>query len=478
MPAATARKPRRAATSAPEGQPGPQWPADRVERRAVESLVPSARNARTHSDDQVGQIAAAIREWGWTTPVLVDEHDEIIAGHGRVLAAKQLGLAQVPVIIARGWSEAQKRAYMIADNKIALNSGWDSSLLKIELGELKLGGFDVTLTGFAPLELSSIIGGFGGERTDADEIPEAPPIPVSAPGDVWVLGRHRLACGDSTDPATIQRLMAGDVADLCFTSPPYGQQRDYEAGIADWLVLMKGVFGVLPVKREAQVLVNLGLIHKNNEVVPYWEPWVEWMRAGGWRRFGWYVWDQGPGMPGDWNGRLAPAHEFIFHFNRVADRVRKTKEKMPENVAVMTRAGARGGMRRKDGTVGRRSNVAAGLQPRKIPDSVVRVMRHKHGKGGDRLAHPAVFPVDLASEMLTAFSDTGDMVFEPFSGSGTTIIAAHRHDRVCRAVELAPIYVDIAVRRWERFTGDAAVLESDGRTFGSVEPGRATRRAA
>ena len=277
-------------------------------------------------------------------------------------------------------------------------------------------------------------------------------------------GGHRLLCGDSTSADDITRLMAGEEADICFTSPPYAQQRDYKTGPQDWDALMQGVFAILPVAHDAQVLVNLGLVHRDGEWLPYWDGWIEWMRSAGWRRFGWYVWDQGPGIAGDWHGRLAPSHEFIFHFNRAAARARKTKAKKPENIQVMkTGGGTRGGMRLKDGTFDKRSNPAASLQETKIPDSVVRIMRHK----GSGLDHPAVFPVALASEMLAAYSDNDDLAFEPFSGSGTLIIAAESIGRRCYAIELAQAYCDVAVRRWSKFTGRAAVLANDGRTLGA-----------
>jgi DNA modification methylase len=198
------------------------------------------------------------------------------------------------------------------------------------------------------------------------------------------------------------------------------------------------------------------------------------MRVAGWRRFGWYVWDQGPGLPGDWNGRLAPSHEFIFHFNRVAERARKTRDKLPENIEVMR--GDRGGMRQKDGSIGGRSNPAAGLQPKKIPDSVIRVMRHK--ARGIEVEHPAVFPVDLAAEVLTAFSDADDVVYEPFCGSGTSIIAGEKNSRRCLAMEVSPAYCDVAVKRWQAFTDCVAVLADDGRTFEQLSAARGTGGAA
>jgi ParB-like chromosome segregation protein Spo0J len=176
-----------------------QWPADKVERRLLSSLVPAARNARTHSAAQVAQLAASIREWGWTVPVLVDEGGGLIAGHGRVLAAAELGLTSVPTMVAAGWSEAQVRAYRIADNKLALNAGWDEELLRLELGELRGLEVDLGLLGFGSEELAALFAPPGGGLTDPDAAPEPPARPASLPGDIWLLGRHRLVCGDSTD---------------------------------------------------------------------------------------------------------------------------------------------------------------------------------------------------------------------------------------------------------------------------------------
>lgn len=449
-----------------------EWPADRVERRAVEALIPYARNARTHSPEQVAQLAASIREWGWTVPVLVDEDGGIIAGHGRVLAARKLGLAEVPVMVAAGWSEAQRRAYVLADNKLTLNAGWDNALLAEELKGLADLGFDAKLVGFSADELAALaVTDVPADGDETDDLPEPTADPVTCPGDVWILGRHRLLCGDSTNPQHIEQLMAGAEADLCFTSPPYGQQRDYKKGIADWDALMQGVFSILPMKPDAQVLVNLGLIHRDGEWMPYWEGWIEWMRQAGWRRFGWYVWDQGPGLPGDWNGRLAPSHEFIFHFNRVAERARKTKD---SKWAGHTNHGS--GLRAADGTVTAYTAAGKAVQDKKIPDSVVRVMRHK--ARGIETAHPAVFPVDLVSEMLTAFSDPDDIVFEPFCGSGTQLISAQKNGRSCYGMELAPEYADVAVRRWQNFSGQSAALEGDGRTFADLEAERLSKKVA
>src|SRR5690348_13831985 len=204
----------------------PAWPADHVERWPIERLVPYARNARTHSDAQVAQIAASIREWGWTMPVLVDEAGLLIAGHARVLAARNLGIRDVPVVIATGWSDAQKRAYGLADNKLALNAGWDLELLKVELTDLQAMGADLNLIGFDRAELMELFAEKHGGLTDPDDVPEPLPEAVSAPGDVWILGRHRLVCGDCTVAETVAMALGGARPLLMVTDPPYGVSYD------------------------------------------------------------------------------------------------------------------------------------------------------------------------------------------------------------------------------------------------------------
>ena len=447
-----------------------------IETISVETLIPYARNSRTHSDAQVAQIAASIKEFGFTNPVLIDQGVGIIAGHGRVLAARKLGLPEVPCIRLGHLTDAQKRAYVLADNKLALNAGWDTEMLKVEFADLQELGFDLDLIGFSDDELADLLGDIEeaesdnedkpiGEPVDED-IPDAPVTPVSQPGDIWQLGVHRLICGDSTDPAVVAALMAGDTARLCFTSPPYGQQRDYTQGIADWDGLMRGVFAHLPMAADGQVLVNLGLIHRDNEVIPYWDAWLGWMRSQGWRRFAWYVWDQGPGMPGDWAGRFAPSFEFVFHFNRESRKPNKIVPCKHAGQESHLRAdGSSTAMRGKDGQVKGWTAAGQPTQDYRIPDSVIRVMRHK-GKIGKDIDHPAVFPVTLPVEVIEAYTDEGEIVFEPFGGSGTTLMAAQRTGRIGRAVEIAPEYVDVALLRFQQnFPGVPITLVSTGETF-------------
>ena len=462
-----------------------------VEYRKVEALIPYARNPRTHNDEQVTKIAASIVEYGWTNPVLVDGDNGIIAGHGRLAAAHKLGLTEVPVIELAHLSPTQKRAYVISDNRLALDAGWDDAMLALELAELSEAGFDLALTGFEDAEIEALLAedlgdGDGDQEQDtdepdaADDVPDTPTIPVSRPGDVWALGQHRLICGDAADPSVIASLMLGEQAKLCFTSPPYGNQRDYASGgITDWDGLMRGVFGNVPMADDGQVLVNLGLIHRDNEVIPYWDGWLGWMRTQDWRRFAWYVWDQGPGMPGDWQGRLAPSFEFVFHFNRQSRKPNKIVPCKHAGQDSHLRAdGSSTAMRGKDGEVGGWTHAGQPTQDKRIPDSVIRVMRHK-GKIGQDIDHPAVFPVALPEFILDAYSDSGDIVFEPFGGSGTTMLAAERTGRRCRAVEIAPEYVDVAVKRFQQNFPDVPVtLLGDGENVGQTFEAVAAERLA
>lgn len=442
------------------------WPLDR--------LRPYDRNPRTHSDEQVAQIAASMAEFGFTNPILVDGESGIIAGHGRLAAARRLGLNEVPVVVLDHLTPAQRRAYVIADNRLALNAGWDEDLLAAELHALNGEGFDLALTGFSDTELEDLLAPLTEEGSEvatneddeetADAVPEVPADPICREGDLWQLGSHRLICGDAGNLEIIAALMEGEAASLCFTSPPYGQQRDYAGGLGDWDSLMRRVFAALPMAEDGQVLVNLGLVHREGEWQPYWQGWLDWMCGQGWRRFGLYCWDQGPGLPGDWNGRLAPAFELIFHFNRVARRPNKTVPCRWAGQDTHLRADGRStGLRRKDGSVSAWSHAGQHTQDHRIPDSVFRVMRHK--ARGIEVEHPAVFPVALAEAVLMAYGDGGGLCFEPFGGAGTTLVAAERTGGRCRLVEIAPAYCDVILRRFRQLFPTLPVVRSDGLCF-------------
>jgi DNA modification methylase len=474
------------------------WMAAKIVLRPVAELRAHPGNARVHSAAQIEQIKASMLAFGFTNPLLVDEHGTLIAGHGRLEAALALGIARVPVIVLKHLSAAQKEALRLADNRIAENATWDQALLREALAAVQAApDLDLAALGFSAAELDDILAAAGEAVTDgdapgalsapavregddgaagteeddpADAEPEAPRQSVTRSGDLWLLGEHRLLCGDSTDAASVARVIADDRAALLFTSPPYGSQREYTiGGVSDWDALMQGVFRHLPTAMadDAQVLVNLGLIHRDGEWVPYWRGWLEWMRAQGWRRFALYAWDQGPGLPGDWNGRLAPAFELVFHLNRTARQANKI---VPCKWAGTPNKGS--GLRDADGTVKPYTHAGLPVQEMRIPDSVLRITRHK--ARGIETEHPAVFPVALPEFLMRAYTDEGEVVFEPFSGSGTTLLAGQRTGRRVRAVELAPEYVDLALARWRMLHPDLPVtLAGDGREYGAVAAERA-----
>ena len=483
------------------------WMAAKIVLRPAAELRPHAGNARVHSAEQLEQIKASMLAFGFTNPLLVDEDGALIAGHGRLEAAIALGIPKVPVIVLRHLTSAQQDALRLADNRIAENASWDQALLRDALvGLQQAGDVDLLAIGFSNDEISSIlaaaedavIDGDGRQDQDegadpadgepdatqpaeaapdpADAEPEAPRAAVTRPGDLWLLGEHRLLCGDSTDATCIARVMAGERASLAFTSPPYGNQRDYTTGgVTDWDALMRGVCQHLAVALadDGQVLVNLGMIHRDSEWQPYWHGWLDWMRAAGWRRFGLYVWDQGPGLPGDWNGRLSPAFEFLFHFNRHARQANKI---IPCRWAGHVN-GSHGGLRNKDGSVTEWQHAGQGVQETRIPDSVVRITRHK--ARGIETEHPAVFPVKLPEFVIQTYTAEGDAVFEPFAGSGTTILAGQRTSRRVCAIDVAPSYVDLAIARWRMLHPDLpVVLDGDGRDYNAVAAARMAMETA
>jgi DNA modification methylase len=399
-------------------QRAPNFPPYKVAR--VADLIPYARNSRTHSDEQVAQIAASIREFGFTNPVLVDGERGIIAGHGRVLAARKLGLDEVPVIELAHLTEAQRRAYVIADNKLALNAGWDMDLLKVELGGLQADGFDLGLTGFSGDELAGLFAESTEGLTDPDEAPEVPAEPVSVLGDVWLLGRHRIVCGDCTDPLVVDKALNGVKPHLMVTDPPYGVNYDptrtsknaKKAGVvlnddrADWSDAWALFPGDVAYVWHASMFTTTVL---------------QSLEQNGFEHRSMIIWvkDRFTLGRGHYHWRHEPAWYVV-------------------------KKGANGhwkGARDQDTVWNIKAREDAG-----------------HGHGTQK-------PVECMKRPIENNSSPGQAVYEPFSGSGTTIIAAEMTGRSCHAIELNPAYVDVAVKRWQDFTGQQATLEADGRAF-------------
>ena len=404
-----------------------------IERIGVEALIPYARNSRTHSDAQVAQIAASIREFGFTNPVLVDEANGIIAGHGRVLAARKLKMPDVPAIRLSHLTEAQKRAYVIADNKLALNAGWDIELLRLEINDLRGLEFDVALTGFSTEELDALMAAPGTEGlTDPDAIPEAPERPIAVPGDVWLLGRHRLVCGDSTDPLAVEKALSGVKPHLMVTDPPYGVEYD-----ANWRNEVDRKNGK-PYGASA-----VGKV-KNDDKADWREAWAL--------------------FPGD--------VAYVWHAGNMAHVVAESL--MACDLGIRAQI------------IWAKSQFVIGrgdYHPQHEPCwYAVRKGRKGHYDGGRKQStlwqiekprksetgHSTQKPVECMKRPIENNSSPGQAIYEPFSGSGTTIIAAEMTGRACHAIELNAAYVDVAVKRWQEFTGQAATLEGDGRSFADM----------
>ena len=415
---------------------------NKIEYLAIESLIPYARNSRSHDDGQVAQIAASIREFGFTNPVLVDGDGGIIAGHGRVLAARKLSLVEVPCIRLDYLTDTQRRAYVIADNKLALNASWDDQMLLLEIKDLEAEEFDLALLGFTPDELSALEPEQIPEGlTDEDAVPELQDDPISKLGDVWLLGKHRLMCGDSTSIDAVDALVDGDQVDMVFTDPPYGMS--YGGGRAQGnhsLNKRGGVFvkahgmilgddktgdDLIALVRDA--LASAVSVSKSGSATYVCFPWRTYsefeaaMEECGLKATACIVWDKK--SIGLGNANYRPQHEFIFY--------------------------CKGGAWYGD----------------KAQSDVWSLSRGATGK----YVHPTQKPVELIEQALNNSSKGGDAVLDVFGGSGSTLIACEKTGRYARLMELDPKYVDVIVRRWQEFTGKQATHAATGATFEQVE---------
>jgi DNA modification methylase len=407
------------------------WPADTAARRSVDSLAPYANNARTHTPEQVAQIARSIEAWGWTNPILIDDAGGIIAGHGRVLAAKALGYIDVPVVIATGWSEAEKRAYVIADNQLALAAGWDEETLRAELGALEADGFDLDLIGFGEDELGRLLAPPETDGlTDPDDAPDVPDEPVTVAGDLWVLGRHRLVCGDCTLADTVLRVLGEVRPHLMVTDPPYGVEYD-----ADWRNHTSDL------GRSARAVGKV----VNDDRADWREAWALFMGDVA------YVWHAGNKAhlvaEGLIESGLEVRAQIIWGKNQL---VISRGHYHPQHEPCWYAVRAKGGTGHWSG------------------DRTQSTLWHIDKPRKSETGHSTQKPVECMKRPIENNSSPGQAVYEPFSGSGTTIIAAEMTARACYAIEIDPGYCDVAVQRWQDFTGEAATLDGDGRSFAEI----------
>jgi len=397
---------------------------------AVDQLIVYPRNARTHSLQQVDQVAASIREFGWTNPILVGPDYVIIAGHARLLAARQLRMTEVPVIVLEHLTESQRRALAIADNQLALNAGWDEETLRAELAALKLEEFDLDIIGFDDEELARLLAAQDATEglTDEDAIPKLPETPTSALGDLWTLGNHKLLVGDATAQPDVERLMAGEVADLIFTDLPYNV--DYEGYTKDRLKIKGDRLSAAEFRqflesafRSCRAAVKSGaslyICHSSS-----WQrEFQNALEAAGFEVRSQIIWAKNTFAWGF--GRYKFQHEPLFYAHVAGE---------------------------KDPWYGNKSQST--LWEEKKP-------------AANRI-HPTSKPVELVERALLNSSKAGDLVADLFGGSGSTLIACERRNRKARLMELDPKYADCIVRRYQDYTGRAATLDGDGRTFDEI----------
>jgi DNA modification methylase len=407
--------------------------ARNIERWPLESLVPFTRNPRTHSDAQVDQIAASIAEFGFNNPILVDTKAGIIAGHGRLLASRKLKLKEVPVIVLDHLTEAQKRAYIIADNQLALNAGWDEDLLRAELAALQAGEFDVGLIGFDDDELARLLAAQDPQAglTEEDVVPELLEVPISVLGDLWQLGDHRLLVGDSTRETDIAKLMTDDTADLVFTDPPYNV--DYEGYTEERLKIKGDRMSEADFKRflEAAFRSCRGTVKRGASVyVCHSSSWQREfqnaLESAGFEVRVQIIWAKNTFAWGF--GRYKFQHEPIFYCHVEGE---------------------------KDAWYGDKSQST--LWEEKKP-------------AANRM-HPTAKPVELIERALVNSSKAGDIVLDLFGGSGSTLIGCERRGRKARLMEIDPQYADCIIVRWQDYTGKRARL-ADGRTFEEIKSER------
>ena len=396
----------------------------------IEALIPYARNSRTHDPAQVAQIAASIKAFGFTNPVLVDGLGGIIAGHGRVLAARQLNLQTVPCIRLSHLTENQTRAYVIADNQLALNAGWNQEMLLLEIQALQAAEFNLDLLGFTPAELAALMPELVAPGlTDEDAVPEVRPDPVSQLGDVWLLGGHRVMCGDATSIEQLEQLTAGALVDMWLTDPPYNVA--YEGGTKDKLTIQNDAMGNADFRQFLRdAYVGADAVMKSGAVFYIWHADSEGYNFrgaasdAGWKVRQCLIWKKSSLVMGrqDYHWQHEPC---LYGWKDGAAHLWATD--------------------RKQTTI---------------------LEFNKPTRNGE---HPTMKPVELFEYQLLNNTKGSDIVLDSFGGSGTTVIAAHKHGRLARVMELDPKYCDVIIRRWQDFTGEAATLEASGMTFAAIE---------
>ena len=401
----------------------------KIKQTPIDELIPYASNSRTHSDEQVAQIAASIKEFGFNNPVLLDKENGIIAGHGRVLAGRKLGLKEVPTIELSHLTDTQRKAYVIADNKLALNAGWDMELLSLEMGDLRDEGFDLSLIGFNDDELANMFVDKTEGLTDPDEVPDIPDDPVTVEGDVWLLGKHRLMCGDSTSIDAVDKLVDNEPVDMWLTDPPYNVA--YEGATKDKLTIQNDNMGDDEFRKFlTEAYTAADSVMKHGAVFYIWHADSEGYNfRGAAQDNGWVVrqcliWRKSSMVMGrqDYHWQHEPC---LYGWKEGSAHLWASD--------------------RKQTTIMEFDKPSANRE------------------------HPTMKPVALFEYQMLNNTKGEDIVLDSFGGSGTTLIAAEMNGRRARVMEFDPKYCDVIIKRWQDFTGEQAKLEGSGQIFPTIK---------
>jgi DNA modification methylase len=409
------------------------WPADQVERWAIERLIACATNPRLHTEADLGKIVASILKWGWTMPVLVDERGELISGHARVGAAMILELKSIPVIVAKGWSDAEKRAYRVTDNQLAARASWDPGLLRDELQALDFADFDLGVIGFELDQLETILAGLGTSGlTDPDSVPEVRGQPASRLGDIWLLGKHRVGCGDSTGEADVAPVLAGAAPHLMVTDPPYGVEYD-----PSWRARRNQSGGKLA----------CGKVLNDDR--------ADWRQAyalfTGDVAYVWHGALHGDVVAADLAACGLQLRAQIVWVKQHFTLSRGNYHWQHENCWYAVREGKAGHWQ------GDRTQTTVWEIANNNPFG----NRQREPSWG----HGTQKPVECMRRPIVNNSRPGQLVYDPFLGAGTSLIAAEMTGRSCCGIEISPAYVDVILRRWQAFTGRTAIHQASGQSF-------------